>query len=134
MHVCVCVPLVMGVRAGLLGPSTGLLECSVPERCLRPGGGGVSGGRRGGGLGSGMSGALLPLSPSLEASLTLARSLLPSLRGLISLAKALAPDHWLLLETQQQAAPGWIRATTSHSQATFSVSAGMERYFFGVGS
>lgn len=87
-------PLQMGVRAGLCAPTWLPPSCtSLTVRCGT--GGGVSGGRRGGGDGSGMSGAHLVRSASLAS-----RSRLPlSFRGLMSLARALAPDHWLFLTT-----------------------------------
>lgn len=77
----------MGVTAGLWGP--GLLWPPSCEslRVLWGGGGGVSGGRRGGVAGRGMSGALLVRSLSAPLSRLL------SFRGLMSLTKALAPAH-----------------------------------------
>lgn len=104
------IPLPMGVRAGLCGLRVGLLTWLLwllrvwPLSCMSPATGresrgGVSGRRRGGGAGSGMSGAVFTCSLSLPPSLSWSPplSLLLSFRGLISLTKALAPDHWLLL-------------------------------------
>ena len=107
-------PRQMGVRGGLWGPKLRLLvwlfwvpwvwSLSCMSLAIRSGsGGGVSGWRRGGGAGSGMSGALLARSLSFPPSLSRSPplSLLLSFRGLISLAKAFAPDHWLFLENTQ---------------------------------
>lgn len=76
---------------------------------LREIGGGVSGGRRGGVAGRGISGTLLAPSLSLLGSLSRSppRSRLLSFRGLISLAKALAPDHWRLLQRHTCHPHGW---------------------------